>query len=556
MAILTEHSPHLIEQWSPRNDSHPSKYSHGSKKRVWWKCEKGHEWEAPVYSRVSGRGCPFCSNKRVLVGFNDLASTHPGLAAEWDTYGNDISPEELTAGAHRKVSWVCERGHRWKAPVQNRTKLRSGCPGCDGKFLIRGENDLRTRSPEVAKEWAPDLNGGTCPDEVHWGTPKKAWWRGTCGHEWESKVSYRTQRGYGCPVCTGKQVITGVNDLKTHFPQLAREWHPENDKNPEEVTVSSKYAALWICSKGHEWVSQVSNRTYQDGTKCRRCGWVGTSRGEGDLAGYIKGVTPGAEVHVKLPGSGYEYDVVVPEARLAFEYNGLYWHSDKHKQETDYHLRKSQAAERAGYQLIHVWEDDWRDRQEIVKKMIARKMGVSDEPKLNARSLQVTQLKAAEARLILDKNHIQGFASGSWYGALKDGSGVRAVMVMKLRKNGDWELARFATSAIVRGGHSKLLKAFIREQGPQKIITFADRGVSDGGLYKTCGFAVDGEIAPDYTYLFKGSRVHKFNFRKPRFRDDPDLMFEGGLTERELAEMNNLPRIYDAGKVRWVWGAV
>jgi len=187
--------------------------------------------------------------------------------------------------------------------------------------------------------------------------------------------------------------------------------------------------------------------------------------------------------------------------------------------------------------------------------MIARKLGVSADERVNARSLVIREVPTEGAKEFLNTYHIQGAGSASVRLGLYDTKGsLRAVMGFRSRSDSDWELTRYATDGVVRGGFSKLFKAFVRERNPSSVVTFADRGVSDGGLYLNNGFVDDGLIAPDYKYVRNGSkREHKFNYRLKRFREDPKLKYVEGSTERELAAMNNLLRIYDAGKVRWVW---
>lgn len=111
---------------------------------------------------------------------------------------------------------------------------------------------------------------------------------------------------------------------------------------------------------------------------------------------------------------------------------------------------------------------------------------------------------------------------------------------------------RFATSATVQGGFTKLLKYVERTYNPDSIITLSDNCLSDGKLYRNSGFIETKQITPDYMYVVKGKRIHKFSYGLNHFRNDPKLKFEEGLTERELARLNNFPRIWDAGRIRWV----
>lgn len=117
------------------------------------------------------------------------------------------------------------------------------------------------------------------------------------------------------------------------------------------------------------------------------------------------------------------------------------------------------------------------------------------------------------------------------------------------------QLSRYATSCNVRGGFSKIITT-VEKYNKDKydgVYTFSDNLISSGNLYKTCGFSVIEELKPDYMYVYNGVRVYKFNFRKERFQKDKDPLYREGLTERQLAELNGIPRIYDAGKLKWLY---
>ena len=103
----------------------------------------------------------------------------------------------------------------------------------------------------------------------------------------------------------------------------------------------------------------------------------------------------------------------------------------------------------------------------------------------------------------------------------------------------------------VQGGHSRIVSYFEKTYNPESLCTFADLTFSDGGLYRNTGWREDKLLPPDYSYLRSGVRQHKFSYRITRFRNDPSLEFVEGATERELAAMNNLLRVYDAGKIRF-----
>ena len=220
--------PTLLAQWHPaRNgDLTPKDVSPGSERKVWWRCERGHEWQACVYARCRGDGCPVCAGKTVVAGENDLASRFPDLAAQWHPRLNgDLPPDGVTAYSNRRVFWLCPQGHTYTAAVAARTRQGCGCPYCAGQRVKSGENDLASRYPEVAARWHPTRNGKLTPAQVMPHTHKRCWWLCEKGHEWQA-APFALVQGNSCPYCAGKRVIPGETDLETLNPELAGEWHP------------------------------------------------------------------------------------------------------------------------------------------------------------------------------------------------------------------------------------------------------------------------------------------------------------------------------------------
>lgn len=145
--------PEIAAQWHPskNGDLTPDKVTVFCNKKVWWICEKGHEYMASVSHRTkSGSGCPYCKGKKVLAGFNDLATTEPELSKEWHPELNgDLTPQTVSSGSNRRVWWQCAEGHIWNAVVYSRTaRRRTGCPACAG--TVSEEKQLRYE--ELAKK--------------------------------------------------------------------------------------------------------------------------------------------------------------------------------------------------------------------------------------------------------------------------------------------------------------------------------------------------------------------------------------------------------------------
>lgn len=116
-------------------------------------------------------------------------------------------------------------------------------------------NSLSAVHPELVAEWS-DKNLPLTPDSITFGSNKKVWWKGACGHEWETSVKARSN-GEKCPICSGARVVTGINDLSTLKPELASEWSEKNKIKPTEVSIGSHKKVIWKCKLGHKWIATV-----------------------------------------------------------------------------------------------------------------------------------------------------------------------------------------------------------------------------------------------------------------------------------------------------------
>lgn len=278
----------LLSQWDiPANlPLMPENITHGSKRKIWWRCEKGHRWQAAVYTRTgSESGCPVCAGKLPLAGETDLASRYPNLAKEWHPSRNGgLTPEMVLPGSHRIVWWVCSEGHEWRAQIKSRVS-GCGCPVCANREIRGGDNSLAHLFPALAEEWHPSRNGSLTPENIPPGTSRRVWWQCKHGHIWRASVASRTSGGSGCPVCAGKTVVQGENDLASRFPALAAQWHPTQNGSltPEQVTASSNRKVWWICEEGHAYQAVVASRT-TGGSGCPYCAGRKVLPGFNDLA--------------------------------------------------------------------------------------------------------------------------------------------------------------------------------------------------------------------------------------------------------------------------------
>lgn len=279
---FAEKHPELLTEWSDRNSVSPEDISYGSNTVFWWKGACGHEWQTSVKSRSAGEGCPVCANKRVVPGINDLASQYPDLMREWSEE-NELDPAAVSPASHKKAKWIGKCGHRWETEIRYRTLHGTGCPYCSGNRLLRGFNDLQTKFPGIAFEWS-NKNKDLTPDMVLAFSSRYVWWKcRKCGHEWRSRIADRT-RGHGCPCCTGATVSTGISDLGTLFPEIAKDWSEKNgDLTPERVSPKSRRNVWWKCSKcGYEWQGVIYARVH--GQECPACDNRAVMPGHNDLA--------------------------------------------------------------------------------------------------------------------------------------------------------------------------------------------------------------------------------------------------------------------------------
>lgn len=315
----------MLSQWDTQANLPltPETIPYGSTKKVWWQCEKGHRWQVTVNNRTSSHtDCPYCSGKAAWPGETDLASRFPELTREWHPTKNlPLTPECVLPRSEKKVWWRCGLGHVWRATVHSRTD-GCGCPVCANRAVAPGVNDLASQFPRLAKEWHPTKNGAITPDTVAPGTTRKVWWHCEKGHEWQASVASRTCGGSGCPVCAGKRVIAGENDLASQFPAIAAQWHPSKNETltPQQVTPSSNRKVWWRCEKGHDYQAAVGART-MSGSGCPYCAGRKVLPGFNDLATLEPEVS--RQWHPTLNG------ILTPEMVTAGSHRKVWWECDQ-----------------------------------------------------------------------------------------------------------------------------------------------------------------------------------------------------------------------------------
>lgn len=213
------------------------------------------------------------------------------------------------------------------------------------------------------------------------------------------------------------------------------------------------------------------------------------------------------------------------------------------------------AARQAGIRLITLFEDEWEHNRPVVEKTLLHLTG-RHEQRIGARKLTVEKIDAKSASAFYEGNHLQGAPSGGVHlGAFHDGLLVGAMTFgHPTRQNiRGVELKRFAASISSPGLASKLFTSYVREYDPERIVSFSDSRWFTGHMYEVLGFRHDGEIPPDYSYFKRNRRLHKSQFRKSVIKRKFPEIYQEELTEVEMMDMLGFSRIWDCGKIRWVW---
>jgi len=257
----------------------------------------------------------------------------------------------------------------------------------------------------------------------------------------------------------------------------------------------------------------------------------------------------------------FEIDIYLPDLKIGFEFNGIWWHSDKFKQK-NYHLNKNQIAENNGIKLYSIWEDDWNIKNEICKSFILNKIGKTKE-RIYGRKCRIKEIDYLTSKRFLEENHLQGDCKSSYrIGLYNDNELVSLMTFSKLRLplqrleknrnlNKHFELTRFCNrlNTNIVGGASKLLIFFINKYSPLQIETYSDNLISDGNLYRKIGFEYSHTSSPGYWYVIDNIRHHRFNWRKQKLIK---MGYDVNKTEEEIMNELGHYRVYNGGNKKWI----
>jgi hypothetical protein len=508
-------------------------------------CKKHGEFLQLPSNHLKGQGCKKCG---LISMVNKLSKTTDSYINEAkQIHGNlyDYS-KTIFKGNLNSVIIICKIHGEFEQNALSHLQ-GNGCQYCNGKifdnksFLLKANSihkNFYDYSKTVYKSYYSRLTI-TCP--IH--------------GDFEQTPQVHL-RGSGCQEC-GK--IKHNNNLLSNtedFILKASQIH-NNKYSYHKVNYIDAKTPVWIhCSEtdedGHSHGDfEQTPQAHLRGKGCSICSKK-ISKPELKLQEFLENFEIQTNVKTIING---ELDIFIPEKNIAIEYNGLYWHSEINRPDNKYHLKKTESCESKGIQLIHVFEDEWVSKQDIVKSRIKNILGITDY-RIYARKCSIREVETAEARKFLEDNHIQGFVGGKYYYGLYYQNKLVSIMTFGyLRRNlgqktiqdNEYELLRFCNilNTSVIGAASKLFKHFLKIHNPKRIISYADRRWSIGKLYETLGFKFSHNSSPNYFYVIGRERKNRYNFRKDI------LIKEYGCsvadTEHNFCFNKGWYRIYDSG---------
>lgn len=524
---LFDDHPELIGWWSCNNTLDPDKLSKGSTKRALWWCGK-HEWPAVVQNMVKGSRCPYCSGNLAIPGETDIFTTNPDLTCMWSV-NNTLDPKSLKASSNKRALWWCG-AHEWEATIGS---ISSGtrCPYCSGRRAIPGRTDIFSVYPNLRALWSS--NNTVDPSTLKPTSHVSALW--TCGlHEWSADLG-NVVAGTRCPSCSGR-VATADRNLAVLFPDLALEWSPSNVTQASDVAPSSGKTAEWVCSAdpGHVWSARVYSRTSKSPTGCPICNPPG-SKMQHSVSEFIDEIRPDLKIQENVKGlcrGRREVDIYIPELEVAFEFNGVRWHSSRFNKSSPTHEKEADCSAK-GIDLYTIWDDDWSTRRGVIQRWISQILGEKDQMAYDPSMCIVSEVSTETAQRFLDSYHPMGFVRGTIYVGLVYGGNLSSVAVFEYRHDGpECTLLRYASCKDIPGGFTRIQEYVVNNTGIPEMSATISLECDKGKYLVDAGWVIHSILPPALVYSYKDVRI--------------DRRYAKDLPDEELH------LVHDSGSVRYV----
>lgn len=365
---------------------------------------------------------------------------------------------------------------------------------------------------------------------------------------------YSHKKGHGCPECGRDNTIKSKTYTQNEIINKFYDVHGNLYDYSKTKFIRTESPVTIICKKHGEFQQWPKN--HLQGHGCPKCSNT-ISNAEIQIGDFIE--TLGIEVirNTRKLIPPKEIDIYLPEYKLGIEYCGLYWHGEKYGKNQFFHQDKLVEMNRNGLDLITIFEDEWLNSPDVVKSIIKNQLGFSS-PGVGGRQLFIQEINSRTSKEFLNLHHIQGAASGKVHLGAFHNDVLVGVMVLgnptRQTSSYEWELKRFVGDGNSHPGMMGKLFAHFRHQwNPESVVSFSDLRWFSGSSYVTMGFIKEGIIPPDYSYVKHGIRYNKSRYRKSGIKRYHPEIFDENLTEREMMELAGYDKIWDCGKVRWVW---
>lgn len=492
-------------------------------------CPIHGDFETRAANHLLGVGCSECSGNKKLTTESFIKKAH---LVHGDRY--DYSKVNYV-GAKTKVVIICKEHGEFEQEPTNHL-MGSGCIKCAG-ICKSNTVEFITRAKLVHgdKYDYSKVNYSTTNEKVSI----------VCSTHGEFKQTpYGHLSGLGCKKCGYKITADSTKISLSEFIERAVLVH-NNTYDYSLVRYDTTKDKIKIRCNKHGVFEQECDSHLQ-GHGCPTCGSQ-MSKGENEICELLESLNIPYHRRDRSLIKPLELDIVIPEHNLAIEFNGLIWHSELYGKDKTYHINKTKLCNDAGFRLVHIWEDDWRDRKDIEIAFLKSILGKSDTKRVYARQCDVKFVENVDAKIFLEKNHIQGHVPFSKAVGLYHHNELVALTTFT-KRNEDYELTRHVTSCNVIGSLGKAVKFF-----GEDVYTFCDNARFTGESYIKAGFIKFDKIAPDYKYLVNNTREHKFLWRREAIRRKRPDVYSDDLSEREMMLKAEYPRIWDCGKTRYVY---
>ena len=528
------------------------KYETVNRTPVYFICSVHGEQESKIrYMQGAGaKGCLRCAEKPKMTSYEGFLARFSDVLPE----GYSFKPDGYTNG-DGKVRLVCPKHGESDVNVSSyaRKNAQTGCRKCadegTASKLRKGMDVFISQAREIFGD--KYKYGGVY---VNQSTPIEV----ICEiHGTQMQTPEVHLRGHGCKRCGYASGGEKGRLAFTEFISRANEEHNGKYTYDEASYLGSSFKTKIVCEKHGEFYQTPRDHTASNGraTGCPKCpGANKSSKGEQELATFLAGYI---QIQTGFRYSRKEFDVLIPEKNLAIEYDGLIWHSTKYRTREE-QLRKRADADSLGINLIRIFEHEWLYRRKQVESLILSRLGLTKK-KVYARMCSIVEVSNDKATDFHNEYHVQGWhRTGKSYGLALDGE-VLAVMTftenLSSRKveEGVHELVRFSSKVQVLGGASRLLKHYVKNHKPEKILSYSDKRLFSGRLYETLGFSKVHDVAPSYSYWREGTMTlqHKSLFRRDNLPSILGTAFDPAKTEKQNCEENGYYQVYDDGKIRW-----